>query len=111
VLFTPLDLGQIKQIVRLLTQELQRRLSEQEIRLEISEPALEHIARSGYDPVYGARPLKRYLQRSVETKIGRALIAGGIEPGARAVVDLENGELQVRLEKGPPRLEALSRAS
>ncbi|MCP4006351.1 MAG: AAA domain-containing protein, partial [bacterium] len=76
VLFKPLLLSEIQQIVGLLTRDLSHRLAERGIKLELSEPAREYIAREGYDPVYGARPLKRYLQHHLETRIGRALIAG-----------------------------------
>jgi ATP-dependent Clp protease ATP-binding subunit ClpB len=55
--------------------------------LEFTDAALEHIAREGYDPVFGARPLRRYLQREVETKLGRALIAGNIAEGTTLQVD------------------------
>ena len=64
--------------------------------LELSAAAEELIAREGYDPVYGARPLRRFIQREVETRIGRALVAGEIRDGATVIVDAEGGELVVR---------------
>ncbi|MCB9832234.1 MAG: ATP-dependent chaperone ClpB [Planctomycetes bacterium] len=96
VLFKPLALAEIKQIVGLLVKELGRRLADREVGLELSEAAVERIARAGYDPVYGARPLRRYMQRELETRIGRALIAGEILPGAVIEVGVERGELVVR---------------
>ncbi|MBC7359821.1 MAG: ATP-dependent chaperone ClpB [Desulfacinum sp.] len=95
VLFKPLTLEEVKQIVVLLTRDLERRLKDRRITLEITEAAREFIARTGYDPVYGARPLKRFLQRELETRIGRALIAGDILEGAVIRVDLEDGQLVV----------------
>jgi ATP-dependent Clp protease ATP-binding subunit ClpB len=64
--------------------------------LELREEAEALIARRGYDPGYGARPLRRYIQREVETRIGRALIAGNIGDGARIVIDADGDELIVR---------------
>ena len=95
VLFKPLTLGEIQQIVGLQTDELRRRLSERGVSLEVEEEAVELIARSGFDPVYGARPLKRFLQRELETRIGRALIAGEVTEGSTVRVAVENGELAV----------------
>jgi ATP-dependent Clp protease ATP-binding subunit ClpB len=95
VLFKPLTLEEVKQIVVLLTRDLERRLKDRRISLEITDAAREFIARTGYDPVYGARPLKRFLQRELETRIGRALIAGDILEGAVIRVDLEDGQLVV----------------
>ena len=98
VLFKPLRLEEIVQIVDLLTEDLRRRLQDRRIALDLSGPAREFIAREGFDPVYGVRPLKRFLQRELETRIGRALIGGDILDGARITVDLEDGKLAVRHE-------------
>ncbi len=95
VLFKPLTLEEVKRIVGLLTKDLERRLKDRRIRLEISDAAREWIARTGYDPVYGARPLKRLLQRELETRIGRALIAGDVLEGATIHVDVGDGGLRV----------------
>ncbi|MED1202500.1 ATP-dependent chaperone ClpB [Heyndrickxia acidicola] len=80
VLFKPLNIDNIKGIISKLIQELQSRLSEQHIQIEMTEEAKEWIAESAYDPVYGARPLKRYIQRQIETKLAREMIAGNILP-------------------------------
>ncbi|MGD2023288.1 MAG: ATP-dependent chaperone ClpB [Desulfobacterales bacterium] len=95
VLFKPLTLDEVEQIVGLLTKELSRRLEERNIKVEIADAARKFIAQSGYDPVYGARPLRRYLQRELETRIGRALIAGDVLDGATLRVDLKNDELVI----------------
>ena len=95
VLFKPLSLEEIEQIVELMTEELRGRLRDRRIELHTSEAARRYIARQGYDPVYGARPLKRYIQHELETRIGRALIAGDIGDGAMVTVDLKDGELRV----------------
>ncbi|MCY3931104.1 MAG: ATP-dependent chaperone ClpB [Acidobacteria bacterium] len=98
VLFSPLTVVEIEQIVDLLTADLAKRLGEQDIGLELSPAAREFTARAGYDPVYGARPLKRYLQREVETRVGRALVGGDIGPGDRVLIDVEEGSLSIRGE-------------
>jgi ATP-dependent Clp protease ATP-binding subunit ClpB len=95
VLFKPLTLSEIEEVVALMVGELRARLAARRIELDISAAAREYIARQGFDPVYGARPLRRYLQRELETRIGRALIAGEVEDGARIYVDLENDQLVV----------------
>src|SRR6202035_2775809 len=82
VRFRPLVLAEIKQIVDLQTEDLRRRLADRDITLELTDAAKELVARQGFDPVYGARPLKRFLQHELESKIGRALIAGEAHEGA-----------------------------
>ena len=97
VLFKPLQLEEIERIVDLLTQDLGRRLADRDLKLELTEPARLLVARRGYDPVYGARPLKRFLQSEIETRIGRALIAGEAQPGATLEVDVRDGALVVNI--------------
>ncbi|GAB4254215.1 MULTISPECIES: ATP-dependent Clp protease ATP-binding subunit [Deferrisoma] len=101
VLFKPLTLEEIERIVDLLTQDLVRRLQDRRIRFELTEAARKFIAQAGYDPVYGARPLKRYIQRQLETRIARALIAGDVRDGATITVDVEGDDLVVRWENPP----------
>ncbi len=96
VLFSPLTVSEIEQIVGLLTADLEKRLGDQGIGLELTPAARKFTARAGYDPVYGARPLKRYLQREVETRLGRALVGGDIGAGDRIVIDVEGGSLSIR---------------
>ncbi|MEA2672877.1 MAG: ATP-dependent Clp protease ATP-binding subunit ClpB, partial [Chloroflexota bacterium] len=96
VLFKPLALEEIEQIVDLLIDDLRSRLAESRITLELTEDARALIAREGYDPVYGARPLRRFIQHEVETRIARALVAGEVREGSTIELVLADGELQVR---------------
>ena len=100
VLFTPLSLNEIIEIVDLQVEELSRRLEDQHINLDLTDEAKQFIANVAYDPVYGARPLKRYLQHQLETKIGRAIISGEVLEGMKVSVTIEKEELVVRLENG-----------
>lgn len=95
VLFTPLTLPQIEHIVGLQLTDLRNRLSERRIDLDITPDARRLVAERGFDPVYGARPLRRYIAHEVETKIGRALLRGDIEPGGTITVTVVDGELVV----------------
>jgi ATP-dependent Clp protease ATP-binding subunit ClpB len=96
VLFKPLTLAEIQRIVELQIADVQARLADRRMTLELTEEAEALIARHGYDPIYGARPLRRFIQREVETRIGRALLAGDIRDGAAIIVDAEDDELAVR---------------
>jgi ATP-dependent Clp protease ATP-binding subunit ClpB len=98
VLFKPLRLEEIEKIVDLQTEDLRRRLTDRGVRLEMTEAAREHVARQGYDPVYGARPLKRYLQHELESRIARALVAGEVTDGSLVRVDAREGHLAVEIE-------------
>jgi ATP-dependent Clp protease ATP-binding subunit ClpB len=95
VLFKPLTLDEIEQITELQIDSVRRRLADRRMTLELSDAARRHIAEQGYDPVYGARPLRRYIQREVETRIARALLAGDIRDGATIRLDAGDGELVV----------------
>ncbi|MEZ6194188.1 MAG: ATP-dependent chaperone ClpB [Planctomycetota bacterium] len=113
VLFSPLQPQEIERIVELMVADLRRRLADRRIELVLDDDARRFIAREGYDPVYGARPLKRFLQREVETRIGRAIIAGDIPDGTTLEVALEKGELVVhrRAPKAEERAEEAGRAN
>ena len=95
VLFKPLTREEIKRIVDLLVQDLRKRLAGRRITLELTDAARDFVAQEAFDPVYGARPLKRYLQHHLETRLGRALIGGDIRDGATITVDAQGGELVV----------------
>ena len=95
VLFKPLTMDEIKKIIDLLSRDLAKRLAGRRLQLHLTDEAHEFIAKSGYDPVYGARPLKRFIQRELETRIGRAIIAGTIPDGSTINVDVRDGELVV----------------
>lgn len=92
VLFKPLTLSEIKRIIDLQL-ELRVRLSERHLDLELTEAAKEYIARQGYDPVYGARPLKRFLQRHLETVLSRQILAGAISGNSLVTVNFKKGQL------------------
>jgi ATP-dependent Clp protease ATP-binding subunit ClpB len=95
VLFQPLSLEHIERIVELQLGQLRNRLAERQIGLELTEPARKLIAKQGFDPVYGARPLRRFIAHQVETKVGRALLAGDITEGTTVVLGERDGELIV----------------
>ncbi|MFI8825363.1 ATP-dependent chaperone ClpB [Streptomyces sp. NPDC053431] len=105
VLFKPLTLPEIERVVDLLTEDLRHRLADRRLELRLTEAARRHIAAEGFDPVHGARPLRRFIQREVETRIGRALLAGDIPDGATITLDAPDGRLTVTWtspETGPP---------
>jgi ATP-dependent Clp protease ATP-binding subunit ClpB len=95
VLFAPLSMPQLERIVELQLAELRDRLAQRQIELDVTADARRTIAEHGYDPVYGARPLRRYIAHEVETKIGRALLRGDVGGGGTVHVTVENGELAV----------------
>ena len=97
ILFKPLSLTEIKVIVVKMMKELQSRLKEQDIEITISDSAKEFIAVNGFDPIYGARPLKRFIQRNIETKLARAIIAGKVIDHSVVSVTIENGELTISI--------------
>ncbi|HNR38890.1 MAG TPA: ATP-dependent chaperone ClpB [Acidobacteriota bacterium] len=98
VLFKPLTPEELARIVDLQFEQLRRRLHDQEIELSLSPEARTLIARQAYDPVFGARPLKRFLQRHLESALARRILKGEIIPGSRTVVGVSGGELDFRTE-------------
>ncbi|MEK4876722.1 MULTISPECIES: ATP-dependent chaperone ClpB [Paenibacillus] len=99
VMFKPLTLGEIEKIVDKLVDGLRLRLAEREIGLALTESAVRFIAKEGFDPVYGARPLKRFIQRSLETRVARAIIAGEAAEGSVIQVDESGNGLTVTILK------------
>ena len=95
VLFKPLTQPEIERIVDLMFDSLRERLAARSQTLELTEDARRLIAEQGFDPVYGARPLRRFIARNVETRIGRALLAGDVQEGAVILVDAAEGEITV----------------
>jgi ATP-dependent Clp protease ATP-binding subunit ClpB len=95
VLFRPLKKDDIIRIIDLSLRDIQKRLDERSIRLEVTQAARELIAEKSYSPVYGARPVKRYLQKFIETEIGRLIIRGDLREGFSARIDAERGELSI----------------
>ena len=96
ILFKPLTLDEITRIVDLLVTDLNRRLAERRVTVEFDKKAKEWAAEKGYDPVFGARPLKRFLQRHVETKLARALVAGEVADGSTVKFTVKGEELLMR---------------
>ena len=96
VLFKPLTVGEIESIVDLQTTELRERLAEQRVGVEMTEAARMLLAREGYSPVYGARPLKRLVQQKVETPVARMIVAGDVKEGMTIRVDARKGELTLK---------------
>ncbi len=95
VLFKPLTQPEIEQIVDLMAGALRTRLADRNVTLELGEDARAFIARQGFDPVYGARPLRRHIAREVETSVARALVAGDVRDGAVIKVGLRDGKLAI----------------
>lgn len=95
VLYKPLTKEDLIAIVDLMIDEIGKRLADRRLGIEITNKAKRHIVEEGYDPIYGARPLKRYLQRNVETMIGRAIISGNVSEGSNIVIDYIDGKLQI----------------
>jgi ATP-dependent Clp protease ATP-binding subunit ClpB len=102
VVFHSLSREDLKQIVEIQLERLRARLAERHIELELTKPAQEHLAASGYDPNYGARPLKRVIQKELETPIGRLLLKGDLSDGQTVVVDQDRtrGELKFEVKSG-----------
>jgi ATP-dependent Clp protease ATP-binding subunit ClpB len=98
ITFQRLTEGQLKEIVEIQLGNLRQRLAERHIELTLSDSAREHLVKSGYDPAYGARPLKRAIQKEVETPLARKLIAGEIRDGQRVFVTERNKQLAFEVE-------------
>ena len=96
ILFSPLAKENIGHITDLMLSDLNERLKDREIRIELTPAAKEYIADAGYDPVYGARPLKRYLQKTVETMSAKLILSGNIGEEDVILIDCEGGELTAR---------------
>ncbi|MCI7510599.1 MAG: ATP-dependent chaperone ClpB [Oscillospiraceae bacterium] len=93
ICFKPLTKTELNGIIDILTQSLKKRLADKTLGLEITDAAKQLIIEHGFDPVFGARPLKRYLQASVETLIAKTILSGEMEAGHVITIDVENGEL------------------
>ncbi len=98
ILFKPLTKSNIGMIVDLLVKDLDKRLSDQELSLELTPQAKERVIENGYDPVYGARPLKRYLQKYVETLAAKCILSGNVRAGDTIVLDVENDDFITRVK-------------
>ncbi|MCM3602398.1 ATP-dependent chaperone ClpB [Robertmurraya korlensis] len=97
ITFNPLDISAIKEIVSKLIKELSHRVKEQNIHVEISDTAREYIATHGFDPVYGARPLKRFIQRNIETLLAREIISGKVKEKNTVQIELVDGKIKLNI--------------
>jgi ATP-dependent Clp protease ATP-binding subunit ClpB len=95
ILFKPLTLEEITTIVDLLIADLNKRLAERRVTVSLDKRARDWAAEKGYDPVFGARPLKRFLQRQIETKLARALVSGEIGEGSNVTFRVKDDQLVV----------------
>ena len=98
IMFKPLNLEGIKQIIDIFVNALGKRLKEKSIDIEVTNAAKEIMAKEGYDPVYGARPLKRYISNTLETIIAKKLIVGEIYNGCTIVIDGENDNIDIYIK-------------
>ena len=99
IFYKPLTKENITGIIDILISSLSKRLAEKQLKLSVTDHAKDFIIEHGYDPVYGARPLKRYIQSKVETLLARVMLSGELKPNSTLITDAENGELSVRVEK------------
>ena len=100
ILFKPLTKANIGNIVDLMVAELDQRLSDQELSLTLTEAAKEQVVENGYDPVYGARPLKRYLQNYVETLAAKKILSGDVHAGDTLELDVRDGKFIINVKDG-----------
>lgn len=100
ILFKPLTKDNIGKIVELMVKDLNKRLSDQELSLELTDDAKARVINEGYDPVYGARPLKRYLQKYVETLAARQILSGNIHAGNTIVLDVQGEDFITKVKDG-----------
>ena len=99
IMFKPLTKENIGSIIDLLVADLNRRLADQELSLELTPAAKQFVVDGGYDPVYGARPLKRFLQKYVETLAAKQILSGSVNVGDVILMDVENGQLTARAKR------------
>ncbi|MGB0089436.1 MAG: ATP-dependent Clp protease ATP-binding subunit ClpC, partial [Planifilum fulgidum] len=95
IVFHPLEEVHLQQIVSLMAEELRKRLKEQDIDFILTEEAKKHLAKEGYDPTYGARPLRRVIQKHIEDRLSEALLSGTIKRGDTVRIDVKDGKLVV----------------
>ena len=100
ILFKPLTKNNIGSIIDLLVADINKRLADKELVVALSDSAKQFIVDNGYDPVYGARPLKRYLQKNVETLAARLILSDGVHTGDTIKIDVVDGKLKASAERG-----------
>ena len=99
IMFRPLTKSNIGAIVELLIADVNKRLADRELQIELTEEAKQFVIEGGYDPMYGARPLKRYLQKHVETLAARLILSGDVGSGDTILIDVENGALTAKVKR------------
>ena len=99
VFYKPLTRAEIDRILDLMLTDLQKRLDDRQIKIKLTGAAREYVINSGYDPVYGARPLRRFIQSNIETLVGKRIISGDIPPGSNLAIDYDGRALTAKTEK------------
>ncbi|BCN28932.1 ATP-dependent chaperone ClpB [Anaeromicropila herbilytica] len=99
ILFRPLSKSNVSNIIHLLIEDLNHRLEDREIRIELTDAAKEYVVNHAYEPAFGARPLKRYLQKNVETLTARLILSDQVGPEDTVVIDVVNDQLQARVKQ------------
>ena len=99
IMFKPLNKENIGSIINLLINDVNRRLEDKELKVVLTDSAKDFIVEHGFDPMYGARPLKRYVQKSVETLAAKLILAGNVSTGDNIVIDCENNVLVAKASK------------
>ena len=98
IVFHPLEQSHILEIVTLMSEELRKRLKEQDIDFSLTDKAKEFLSKEGYDPTYGARPLRRAIQKHIEDRLSEELLRGTIKKGDKVLIDEKDGQLVVQTE-------------
>jgi ATP-dependent Clp protease ATP-binding subunit ClpB len=95
-MFTPLNEEEIKDIVRLQIKQVQKKLEKIQVKIEVTDKAVELISKEGFDPLFGARPIKRIIQRELLNKLSKEILANTISRTKKIIVDRENDELVLK---------------
>ncbi|MDY2608090.1 MAG: type VI secretion system ATPase TssH, partial [Lachnospiraceae bacterium] len=98
IMFKPLTKENISGIIDILISNLNKRIADRDLSISLTDSAKQFIADNGYDPVYGARPLKRYLQKNIETMVAKEILSDKLDAGDHIIVDFENNGLVTRIE-------------
>ena len=101
VVFHPLYKEHMKGIIKIQLERLKKRLDERHISLKLASKTIDFLTESGFDPVYGARPLKRAIQKELETALARAVLSGGIKEGQHVTASVVNGKISFDLKSSP----------
>ena len=99
IIFKALDLASIKDIVRLSLESVQEKVKDRYIELHFTEPVVEYLATNAYDPQYGARPLRRYIQKQLETSLAKMILSNRIKERDKVDVELVNGQIEFKVRE------------